>query len=208
MNICPRCGRELADGEICNCAAQNSQNIPYPQQSAPGQVNLQKDSDQPVSPQYGQPAPPQYPQGYNFNPQQQEQPKKKGLPTGCIIALVIGVVITLLVTAVLAAILVPAMIGYTKKSNLAKSNVKAKTIYNAAQTALVELDEEGELEALGRNFIICSEEGSDFNVEGDASDLHSRVEQYMASDEDGKEWDYFFVVEDYQCVYVLCTEAL
>ncbi len=227
MNICPRCGRQLADGEICNCAAQNPQNIPYPQQS--GQVNLQKENGQPVPPQYGQPAPqqnpqgygqpapqqnpqgygqpapPQYPQGYNYNPQQ-EPPKKKGFPVGCIVALVIGL-IAIPIMGVLAAILIPSMLGYVKKSNLSSTNIKAKNIFKAANTALVDLDSEGKLEELGGNFIICSDPNADFNVEGDVTELRNKLNTYVTIDENDKTWDYFFVVEDYQCVYVAASRT-
>ena len=191
MNICPKCGRQLADGEICNCAAQNpQQNIPYPQQSgAP----------------YGQPVPPQYPPGYNYHPQ--TPPQKKGLSTGCIIALVIGVIGGISMAGILAAILVPAMLGYVKKSNYSKANLQASSVMKAANSALVDLDSQGELEALGRNFVICSEPNSDFNADSDTAKLHQLVEQYLPADPDGKEWDYFFVVEDYTCVYAAASRT-
>ncbi|MCR4645847.1 MAG: hypothetical protein K5695_10650 [Oscillospiraceae bacterium] len=196
MNYCPRCGRALNDGENCNCAAQ--QGVPYPQQTAqqpaPGQ--------QYGYPQQEQPAPPEYPQGYNYNPynQPQEPPKKKGLPTGCIIALVIGILFTLVVTAVLAAILVPAMIGYTKKSKHASANSVAKQINNAANTALTELDEEEKLGEFPRSFVVCSDPNYDFNTDGnDTSEIRSIMQKYFPEME---ECNYFFVVENYQCVYV------
>ncbi|MBR3630233.1 MAG: hypothetical protein IKN55_07170 [Oscillospiraceae bacterium] len=188
MHICPKCGRQLADGEICHCDAPNQ-----PQSEQPGFS-------------YGQPVPPQYPQGYYYNPQQ-APPQKKGLSNGCIIALVIGIISFFFITAILVAILVPAMIGYTRKANYSKSTAQAKTVFNAANSALTELDTRGELEALGRNYIICSEPGSDFNAEGDTATLHQLVEQFIPEDSDGKQWEYFFVVEDNTCVYAAASRT-
>ena len=207
MNYCPKCGRPLADGEVCGCSAQQSQGAPYPQ-SMPdqqyGNPQMNSNPQQYGTPQMngmGQPAPPQYPEGYNYNPYNQpEPPKKKGLPTGCIIALVIGVLVTLVVTAVLAAILVPAMIGYTKKSKHASANNVAKQINNAANTALVELDEQGKLEEYPGNFVVCSDPDYDFNTDdNDTTVIRENMKKYFAELD---ECNYFIVVENYQCVYV------
>ena len=27
MSFCPKCGRQLSDGEVCNCQAQNTQQV-------------------------------------------------------------------------------------------------------------------------------------------------------------------------------------
>ena len=27
MSFCPECGRQLSDGEVCNCQAQNTQQV-------------------------------------------------------------------------------------------------------------------------------------------------------------------------------------
>ena len=207
MNYCPKCGRPLADGEVCGCSAQQSQGAPYPQ-SMPdqqyGNPQMNSNPQQYSTPQMngmGQPAPPQYPEGYNYNPYNQpEPPKKKGLPTGCIIALVIGVLVTLLVTAILAAILVPAMVGYTKKSKKASANTVAKQITNAAQTALVEIDEMDAWGDLPGSFILCSDEAYDFNTDGqDTTTIRAKMRSYFNELDN---CNYFIVVENYQCVYV------
>ncbi|MBP0973151.1 MAG: hypothetical protein J5851_04520 [Oscillospiraceae bacterium] len=207
MNYCPKCGRPLADGEVCGCSAQQSQGAPYPQ-SMPdqqyGNPQMNSNPQQYGTPQMngmGQPAPPQYPEGYNYNPYNQpEPPKKKGLPTGCIIALVIGIFSTLVVVAVLAAILVPAMIGYTKKSKHASANNVAKQINNAANTALVELDAQDKLKEYPSNFIVCSDPDYDFNTdESDTTVIRENMKKYFAELD---ECNYFIVVENYQCVYV------
>lgn len=56
----------------------------------------------------------------------------------------IELIVVIAIIGVLAAILVPAMLGYVRKSKVSGANSAANTIQKAINTALTELDEEGE----------------------------------------------------------------
>ena len=41
MSFCPKCGRQLSDGEVCNCQAQNTQQVqPDAQTQSTQQLSL------------------------------------------------------------------------------------------------------------------------------------------------------------------------
>ena len=200
MSICPKCGRQLADGEVCQCTAQNAS--PYMNNAAMPQGT-------PV--QGVQPFPnPQQMQNPNGDPyralyQQGAQPQKKksGFAVGCLIAGIIGFVL-LIVCAVLAAILVPATIGYVKKSKTASANSHAHSYFNAISTAIVELDTQG-IEC-GGTYIITSMDYKDVNVPFDKDIYEDILDKYAPTTSDGEELSYFAVVEDYTCTYVAVWE--
>ena len=55
----------------------------------------------------------------------------------------VELIVVIAIIGVLAAILVPSMLGYVKKSKVSAANSNAKSLYDAAATALVEMDSEG-----------------------------------------------------------------
>ncbi len=56
----------------------------------------------------------------------------------------IELIVVIAIIGVLAAILVPTMLGYVTKSRCSSANANAKSLYNAINASLVDLDSEGE----------------------------------------------------------------
>lgn len=56
----------------------------------------------------------------------------------------IELIVVIAIIGVLAAILVPTMLGYVTKSRCSSANANAKSLYNAINSSLVDLDSEGE----------------------------------------------------------------
>ena len=52
----------------------------------------------------------------------------------------IELIVVIAIIGVLAAILVPAMIGYVKRSKITTANSSAKSLYNGANVAMVEME--------------------------------------------------------------------
>ena len=55
----------------------------------------------------------------------------------------VELIVVIAIIGVLAAILVPSMLGYVKKSKISSANSNAKNLFDAANTAAIEMDSEG-----------------------------------------------------------------
>lgn len=186
MPYCERCGRQLEEGQVCNCNANTN-------------PNLNQETIQPPPPLYNQAM---YANGYN-NP---NAPKKKVWPIVLAIAIPL-LLIALAVMGILAAILVPAMLGFTHKSKLTSQNAYSSSLSKAINTVMTELDEEG-YDVYG-NYFICSDENSSFCYDSDSddldyNDLNDRINEYFSDSENG----CWFAVCEYGIVtYVASAES-
>ena len=193
MPFCTRCGRPLAEGETCSCstAFTNPPQNNYPHQPQyNGYGNQPYPQGYPQAP-YGQPPYPQYVQ-----PPYAQQKKSDGW----VIALVIGIV--LLLALIAAAILVPAMLGYTRKSKLSSIRSQANVLRKAAETSMIEIDEEGS-NVKGR-YIISSDEKDNVAVPFDIDDFNTRLDRYF---EGAEKYKYFIVVNNGYVEYAALSES-
>lgn len=96
----------------------------------------------------------------------------------------------------------PAMIGYVKKSKAASANTTANTLSKAADSALVDMDEQG-CDVSG-NFIIHSDDSKNYNVskDFDVDKFNEYMSYYFSTVEDV---DYFIVITNGLAEYVACV---
>lgn len=85
----------------------------------------------------------------------------------------IELIVVIAIIGVLAAILVPTMLGYVTKSRCSSANANAKSLYNAINSSLVDLDSEG------KDVATISAEGSLVQDFSD-TDLKTKVANYFA----------------------------
>ena len=81
-------------------------------------------------------------------------------------------------------------------------NSAAAAMYNAANAALTEMDEEKEIHEL---CIISSDKSLNYNVSNDF-DTDSFYEKLKYYDNYIDEYEYFFVIQNYNCVYAACEK--
>ncbi len=103
-------------------------------------------------------------------------------------------------------ILYPAMIGYVKKSKQSAINSVANSMSKAANTALVEMDEQ-DLDIDG-TFIIGSDSNGDLNHNAnsnfDIETFNNVMKNYFS---DISDLNYFLVVNGGVCEYVVCEKT-
>ena len=204
MPYCRQCGRLLQDGEACSCTAENTQ-----QDGSSQPQNGYMNEQQPYqngAPQYqGQPYPQQgfAPNGYPYPYYGQPMPPQKKSKSVVITVIIVLSVVFLLFIAVLAAIFVPAMLGYAKKSRMASANSLASSIYRAANTALVEMDEL--YENTGGIYIISSDEKKNMDVPFDIDEFNKHFGQYTDNEKMEKQ-NYFMVVKNGAVEYAAVSE--
>lgn len=174
MPFCEYCGKPIAEDEICNCKNEVKLSPPYL-------------SDQ----------------NNYYNPQVTTQKKSGGL--WWIWLIIIPVILLILfILGIIAAIFVPAFIGYNKKSKVTSANANASSVYKAANTALVEFDEEGyNIEGF---YIISSDENNNWNVPNnkfDINEFYNKLDKYYY-DSDNYEW--FVIIENGVATYAALSE--
>ena len=101
----------------------------------------------------------------------------------------VELIVVIAIIGVLAAILVPSMLGYVKKSKVSSMNSNAKNLFDACNTALVEMDSEGKTPPGGvvsvkgsasaevGGFVIVAAAADDES--GDLATLKAKVKNYF-----------------------------
>ena len=177
MPYCTQCGRYLSSGETCSCSTdRNGYN-------APPQNNYYQGGMQ--QPQYGYQQYPQYGYPYPQYPQSPYQQQKKS-HTGLILLLVfLGLFL------LGAAMIIPAMMGTVKRSKESVIRSEANQISKAANTALVELDEEG-INTRGL-YIISSDPEDNVAVPFDSDTFYEHINKYFYG---VSKYKYFVVIRN------------
>lgn len=118
----------------------------------------------------------------------------------------IELIVVIAIIGVLAAILVPTMLGYVKKSKISSANTTASSVYKAINTALVEMDEEGNTVGSGTISFASGGTASADSILGDStaqSAFNSKMQTYFADIVKLK--DGQASIEGGTCIAVACT---
>ncbi len=103
----------------------------------------------------------------------------------------IELIVVIAIIGVLSAILVPAMIGYVKRSRITTANSSAKSVFNALNVSIVELDTTNfdvtvlmnkDIEATGKGIYACKDTSivPSPDVETLTKMLYARVAEYFS----------------------------
>lgn len=104
----------------------------------------------------------------------------------------IELIVVIAIIGVLAAILVPAMIGYVKRSKITTANSAAKSLYNGANVAMVEMEVydlppqklQGVISDTGENVYadkdVSYEAGKDYDVATLKKIFYSKICEYFS----------------------------
>lgn len=110
----------------------------------------------------------------------------------------IELIVVIAIIGVLAAILVPTMLGYVTKSRCSSANANAKSLYNAINSSLVDLDSEGE-DVAGATYVTRSVTASSTAIT--PTKLKDKVARYFA--DYAKLSDFGYTLEGGTCVAVV-----
>lgn len=86
----------------------------------------------------------------------------------------VELIVVLVIMSILAASGIFSAVGFVKRSQLTQNDKNAKTIYQATQTALLQLEKSGSIDAWVTNKLIASDCGTAFDY--DASNQSSNVD--------------------------------
>lgn len=124
----------------------------------------------------------------------------------------IELIVVIAIIGVLAAILVPAMMGYVRRSKITTANSAAKSVYNGANVAMVEMESydlppqqlQGVITTTGQAVIAQKDFSYSRGVSYGRADLekifYAKISQYFS---DVKAIDYIsFNLEGYACTGV------
>lgn len=118
----------------------------------------------------------------------------------------IELIVVIAIIGVLAAILVPAMLGYVKKSKVTAANSSAASLYDAINTILTELDEEGydtgsikTLSHAKNATTVTVTEDADPSGKPDGADVYKGIKEYF---NEVKKLDFEAAIDGGVCVAV------
>ena len=90
----------------------------------------------------------------------------------------IELIVVIAIIGVLAAILVPSMLGYIRKSKLNAANSTAAQVHKAINTALTEMDEEGDTLPANGDESVSHDRAKENDMKGDDNVL-GKIAKYM-----------------------------
>lgn len=197
MPYCTQCGRQLHDGEKCNCTSlpptQGCSNAQQPYINGyPQQFGQNLNSSMQAPPPYYPPPYEPYPYQYISYP----TPKKSNV---LIWVVIIPVIFFVILTA---SILISAVRGYEKRARQREANNYAYNIRKAADQVLSELNREEEnIKGL---YIISSDSESNVAVPFDAGKFDRLINEYL---DDADEREYFIIVRNGSVEYAAASKS-